>query len=189
MPCHADLLDNESILAVLLIGCKRRALAPPTQVLAIQVSIRHTGGKEALTVIRFDSLPGDMQALISDFVEVDCDNIPALLPTREVRIADIPVVKLCEFDRGTEYARELNPDNAPPLVIADNHFLDGKHRCFSFRELGVESFIAIDLTGIATPHMIDMNSMGELTNQTFALAAPVKPKRPLETSPSVPEMF
>jgi hypothetical protein len=174
---------------MLQIGSKRRALAPPTQVLAMQVSIRHTGGKEALTVIRFDSLPGDMQALISDFVEVDFENVPALLPTREVRIADIPIVKLCEFDRGAEYARELNPDNAPPLVIADNHFLDGKHRCFSFRELGVESFIAIDLTGIATPHMIDMNSMGELTNQTVALAAPVKPKRPPETSPSVPEMF
>lgn len=140
-------------------------------------------------MIRFDSLPGDMQALISDFVEVDCDNVPALLPTREVRIADIPVVHLCEFDRGTAYARALNPDNAPPLIIADNHFLDGKHRCFSFREQGVESFIAIDLTGIATAYMIEMNSMGELTNKTVALEAPMKPKRRPESSPSVLEMF
>jgi hypothetical protein len=174
---------------MLQIGSKRRALAPPTPVLVIQVGILHTGGKGALTMIRFDSLPEDMQALISDFVELDCDNVQALLPTREVRIADIPVVELCEFDRGTGYARELNPDNAPPLVIANNHFLDGKHRCFSFRDLGVESFIAIDLTGIATPHMIDMNSMGELTNQTVALEAPAKPKRRAESSPSVPEMF
>jgi hypothetical protein len=124
-------------------------------------------------MIRFDSLPEDMQSLISDFAEADCDHVPALLPTCEVRIADIPVVRLCEFDRGTAYARALNPDNAPPLVIADNHFLDGKHRCFTFRELGVESFIAIDLTGIATPHMIEMNSMGELRQ----VEAAAKPRR------------
>jgi len=48
-------------------------------------------------MIRFDSLPDDMQSLISDFVELDSDNVPALLPTCEVRIADIPVVRLCEF--------------------------------------------------------------------------------------------
>ncbi|WP_408601694.1 hypothetical protein [Pseudomonas sp. PLMAX] len=129
-------------------------------------------------MIRFDSLPEDMQSLISDFVEVDRDNVPAMLPTREVRIADIPIVRLCEFDRGTAYARALTPENAPPLVIAENHFLDGKHRCFSFRELGVESFIAIDLTGIASPHMIEMNSMGELSGQSaLQVEAPAKPKR------------
>lgn len=124
-------------------------------------------------MIRFDSLPGDMQCLISDFVGTALDGVPALLPTREVRIADIPIVQLCEFDRGTDYARALNPDNAPPLIIADNHFLDGKHRCFSFRELGVESFIAIDLTGIAEPDMIEMNSMGELHQEEAA----AKPRR------------
>lgn len=163
---------------------------PPTQVLAHHVGIRHTGGKEALIMIRFDSLPGDMQALISDFVDLDCDNVPALLPTREVRIADIPVAPLCEFDRGTAYARALNPDNAPPLIIADNHFLDGKHRCFSFREQGVESFIAIDLTGIATAYMIEMNSMGELANRTVALEAEVsaRSKRQHDPSPSEFEM-
>lgn len=129
-------------------------------------------------MIRFDSLPDDMQSLISDFVEVDRDSVPALLPTREVRIADIPIARLCEFDRGTAYARALNPDNAPPLVIADNHFLDGKHRCFSFRELGVESFIAIDLTGIATAHMIEMSSMGALSGQRDRqVEKPAKPKQ------------
>jgi len=39
--------------------------------------------------------------------------------------------------------------------------------------LGVESFIAIDLTGIATPHMIEMNSMGELRQ----VEAAAKPRR------------
>lgn len=122
-------------------------------------------------MIRFDSLPDDMQCLIYDFAGSDLESIPAMLPTREVRIADIPIVRLNEFDRGTEYARALNPDNAPPLIIADNHFLDGKHRCFSFRELGVERFIAIDLSGIAEPDMIEMNSMGEL-HQEEAAAKP-----------------
>lgn len=116
-------------------------------------------------MICFHSLPDDMQCLIYDFAGSDMGNIPAMLPTREVRISDIPIVRLCEFDRGMAYARALTPDNAPPLIIADNHFLDGKHRCFSFRESGVQSFTAIDLTGIALPDMIATNSMGELSEK------------------------
>lgn len=129
-------------------------------------------------MIRFDCLPDDMQCLIYDFAGSDLEKIPPMLPTRSVRIADIPVVRLNEFDRGSEYARALKPDNAPPLIIADNHFLDGKHRCFSFRELGVESFIAIDLSGIAEPDMIEMNSMGELSGQRECeVEVSAKPKR------------
>jgi len=113
-------------------------------------------------MIDYTSLPDDMQSLIFDFVGRDFDAIPKTLPTRQVKISDIPVVELDVFDRGSAYARRLTPENAPPLIIADNHFLDGKHRCFSFRELGVESYLAIDLSGIADPDMVEQNSMGLL---------------------------
>lgn len=113
-------------------------------------------------MIRFTDLPEDMQCLIHDFVGRDFDKIPEFLPSRMLRIADIPVAPLDEFDRGTAYARRLTPENSPPLIIADNHILDGKHRCFSFRELGVETFEAVDLSGLAEPEMIKGNSLGEL---------------------------
>ena len=117
-------------------------------------------------MIDYSSLPDDMQSLIFDFVGRDFDAIPKTLPARQVQISDIPVVELDEFDRGSAYARRLTPENAPPLIIADDHFLDGKHRCFSFRELGVETHLAIDLSGIADPDMVEQNSMGLLLSPT-----------------------
>jgi hypothetical protein len=115
-------------------------------------------------MIKFADLPLDMQTLISDFVTAPIGDkaIPEYLPTREVRIADIPVIPLDEYDRGTRYARSMVPTETPPIIIADNCFMDGKHRRFSFQELGLETVTAIDLTGIAHPEMVAMCSMGEL---------------------------
>jgi hypothetical protein len=115
-------------------------------------------------MIKFADLPPDMQTLISDFVTAPIGDkaIPQFLPTREVRIADLPVVPLDEYDRGTRYARNMKPSETPPIIIADGQFLDGKHRRFSFQELGLETVTAIDLTGIAHPKMVAICSMGEL---------------------------
>jgi hypothetical protein len=115
-------------------------------------------------MIKFADLPLDMQTLISDFVTAPIGDkaIPEYLPTLEVRIADLPAVPLDEYDRGTRYARSMVPTETPPIIIAENRFMDGKHRRFSFQELGLETVTAIDLTGIAHPEMVAMCSMGEL---------------------------
>jgi len=115
-------------------------------------------------MIKFADLPLDMQTLISDFVTAPIGDkaIPEYLPTLEVRIADLPAVPLDEYDRGTRYARSMVPTETPPIIIADGYFMDGKHRRFSFQELGLETVTAIDLTGIAHPEMVAMCSMGEL---------------------------
>lgn len=115
-------------------------------------------------MIKFADLPLDMQTLISDFVTAPIGDktIPEYLPTCEVRIADLPAIPLDEYDRGTRHARSMAPTETPPIIIADGHFMDGKHRRFSFQELGLETVTAIDLTGIAHPKMVAMCSMGKL---------------------------
>ncbi|AYG47814.1 hypothetical protein DV532_26385 (plasmid) [Pseudomonas sp. Leaf58] len=115
-------------------------------------------------MIKFSDLPPDMQTLISDFIGAPIGDaaIPEHLPVIDVRLADIPIVPLCEYDRGTLYARRMSPEQTPPIIVADNQFLDGKHRRFSFLELGLTSVPAIDLTGIADPEMVKFCSMGEL---------------------------
>lgn len=115
-------------------------------------------------MISFESLPDDMRVLISDLIcGVDQSNlIPEYLPTRIVKINDLPVVPLNEYDRGTIYARKMRVDDVPPMIVAYNQFVDGKHRRLSFSEQGINSVTVIDLTGIADPRMIEMCSMGEL---------------------------
>jgi hypothetical protein len=115
-------------------------------------------------MIKFSDLPLDMQTLISDYIGAPIGDsaIPDHLPLVDVRLSDLPVVPLDEYDRGTLYARRMNPDQTPPLIVSDNHFLDGKHRRFSFHEQGLETVKAIDLTGIADPKMVAFCSMGVL---------------------------
>lgn len=115
-------------------------------------------------MIKFAKLPPDMQVLVSDYIGAPIGDpaIPEQLPVIDVRLADLPVVPLCEYDRGTLYARRMTPDNTPPIIIADNQFLDGKHRRFSFLELGLESIPAIDLTGLADPQIVKFCSMGKI---------------------------
>lgn len=129
----------------------------------IEASARSTA-KRVNAMIKFSDLPPDMQTLISDFIGAPIGDtaIPEHLPVIDVRLADLPVVPLCEYDRGTLYARRMSPDLTPPIIVADNQFLDGKHRRFSFLELGLTSVPAIDLTGIADPEMVKFCSMGEV---------------------------
>ncbi len=118
-------------------------------------------------LLSFDTLPPDMRVLIEDYIRGSRDDDvgrvpPTELPVVKVPVAGIPSVPLNEHDRGTAYAREMMLDNVPPIVIADGQFLDGKHRAFLARELAVETLLAIDLSGLATPDMIRSNSMGPL---------------------------
>lgn len=129
----------------------------------IEASARCTT-KRVNAMIKFSDLPPDMQTLISDFIGAPIGDaaIPEHLPVIDVRLTDLPVVPLCEYDRGTLYARRMVPEQTPPIIIADNQFLDGKHRRFSFLEMGLSTVPAIDLSGIADPHMVKICSMGEI---------------------------
>lgn len=115
-------------------------------------------------MIKFSDLPPDMQTLISDFIGAPIGDsaIPEHLPVIDVMLADLPVVPLCEYDRGTLYARRMSPEQTPPIIIAENQFMDGKHRRFSFQELGLTTVPAIDLSGIADPEMVRFCSLGEI---------------------------
>jgi hypothetical protein len=48
------------------------------------------------------------------------------------------------------------------FVIAEGYFMDGKHRAFSARTKARRTLVAIDLSGIIDPTMIDGNEMGRL---------------------------
>ncbi len=127
-----------------------------------------------MRTIRFDDLPDDMQVLIEDLVcqtavasgTVGNDReIPDELPVIAVDIADLPDVPVADpeadgDDRGIPYAREMDPGEVPPILVADGLFLDGRHRVWRFRDLGLATIQAIDLTGIADPTMAAANSMG-----------------------------
>jgi hypothetical protein len=114
--------------------------------------------------IAFADLPQDMQSLIGDFVLGNgaALAIPKRLPLAIVEVASIPVVGLDPFDRGAEYALRMDLDETPPIVIAEGYFMDGKHRAFSARTKARRTLVAIDLSGIIDPTMIDGNEMGRL---------------------------
>jgi hypothetical protein len=114
--------------------------------------------------ICFRDLPDDMQVLIDDFVR-GCDDVrtlPDRLPVIEVETAWIPEIALDPFDRGEDYALAMDLDETPPIIVAEGHFMDGKHRAHAARRRGRASLAAIDLTGIVDPHMLACNTMGRL---------------------------
>lgn len=119
---------------------------------------------ESSHLIRFDALPPDMQVLLDDFIR-GCGrdvSIPALLPLVEVAVDNIPVVPLDPFDRGPDYALRMDLELTPPIVVAEGHFMDGKHRVYAARSCGRLKLTAIDLTGLIDPVMLERNSMGQL---------------------------
>lgn len=120
---------------------------------------------EGSQFIRFDALPPDMQVLLDDFIR-GCGRdvpIPALFPLVEVVVKNIPIIALDPFDRGPDYAFQMNLDDTPPIIVADGHFMDGKHRAHAARASGRSSLPAIDLTGLIDPRMLELNSMGRLS--------------------------
>lgn len=114
--------------------------------------------------MKFNELPGDMQNLVVRYAQAvnPSATIPANLPTITLNLADLPVVPLDEYDRGTLHARRMKPDQVPPILVAHNQFLDGKHRRHCFDEQGLDSIAAIDLTHLISPSVALSNSYGEL---------------------------
>lgn len=122
-----------------------------------------TPRKASASSIAFDCLPEDLQVLIWQFMESE-DGVerspPRFLPTRVIPVAGIPVVDLDPYDRGADHAHSMDLTLTPPIVVAYDHFIDGKHRAFRARHLRWENLVAIDLTDIMTRDLAESNSMG-----------------------------
>ena len=114
--------------------------------------------------VAFAALPPDMQVLVDDFVNGNGANrkIPDLLPVVEVEVTRIPVVGMDEDDRGLSHAMAMDLDCTPPIIVAEDHFMDGRHRSHKARLDRRRSLEAIDLSGLIDAHMLACNSMGKL---------------------------
>lgn len=128
--------------------------------------------------IAFADLPEDMQCLVEQLV-LDADEdavIPAMLPLGTVPLAGLPDLPLDDLERGEAYALDMDPDLVPPVLIAEGHFLDGRHRSFAARARGVERIAAIDLSGIVPPAAARGHSMGRVLGWERGVAyAPALP--------------
>ncbi|MGY3581444.1 hypothetical protein ACVIGB_000486 [Bradyrhizobium sp. USDA 4341] len=114
--------------------------------------------------VAFVALPPDMQVLVSDFVsgQTSLRGVPEFLPLVEIAVRRIPIVELNEDDRGTDHAMAMDLDVTPPIIVAEGHFMDGRHRSYKARLDNRSSLDAIDLTGIIDQRMLAYNSMGML---------------------------
>ncbi len=116
--------------------------------------------------MRFDALPADMRDIVEALVLFTAAEgggliangcvVPVDLPIVDVALDDVPEVPLADpeadgDDRGVDHARAMDPARVPPIVIADGLLLDGRHRVWRSRDLGLATIQAVDLTGIADP--------------------------------------
>jgi hypothetical protein len=124
--------------------------------------------------VAFADLPDDMQVLVSDFVtgqRYGCE-VPEFLPLVEIEVCRIPIVELSTDDRGTDHALAMDLDTTPPIIVADGHFMDGRHRSYKARHDHRRSLDAIDLSGIVDRRMLEHNSMGRLLEASDEPVAP-----------------
>jgi hypothetical protein len=114
--------------------------------------------------VAFADLPDDMQVLVSDFVTGQrcVRDVPEFLPLVEVAVCRIPIVELSDDDRGVNHATAMDLDTTPPIIVAEGHFMDGRHRSYKARLDDRQSLDAIDLSGIVDAGMLKSNSMGRL---------------------------
>lgn len=129
--------------------------------------------------VAYADLPYDLKVLIQQYAETDAGEhgaVPSRLPVRTVAVRDLPAIPLDPFDRGEAHAREMDLRQTPPILIANGYFLDGKHRIFRARELGVEALPAIDLTGIANPRNMRMSDDLKLQGRGDRTAGAASPK-------------
>jgi hypothetical protein len=115
--------------------------------------------------VAFADLPEDLQCLIEQFV-LDYDPsivIPATFAIGTIPVANLPKIPLDRYDRGIAYARAMDPEKTPPLLIARGCLMDGKHRIFSARQKNIRTLRAIDLTAIIPTRAIEGNEMGTVS--------------------------
>lgn len=139
---------------------------------------------ESKSSIAYSSLPEDLRVLIDQLVldrhDAVVESVPTILPLVGVRVEMISRQDLAlddegsvygddetydsdnGVDRGVLYAREMDLDATPPIVIADMAILDGRHRIWKAIQEGRTILAAIDLTGIVSPSL-SRHGMAQLT--------------------------
>lgn len=98
--------------------------------------------------VAYSSLPPDMQDIVAQYLEMAGWEIPAMLPTRVIPLSAFPDMELADGytdERGEAYAAEMIGQKVPPIVVAGNTWLDGRHRVWAARKEGRLGMVAIDL--------------------------------------------
>ena len=108
-----------------------------------------SGGKflalfESAQRVRMANLPDDMQVLVSDlWWSVRDDDPPDAFSVVSIPAENFPEPEL-DSNRGKEYALSMEGD-LPPVVISNGTWLDGNHRVYRAKRLGLLSVSALDL--------------------------------------------
>jgi hypothetical protein len=99
----------------------------------------------------FRDLPDDMQILIAEIIDVvgseqDCEKLKDhSFEIHELPIAIFPSVPISTDYRDEKYAEAMIGEKLPPLLIHGDKWLDGRHRLWAFKQMGITSVECIDL--------------------------------------------
>lgn len=96
--------------------------------------------------ISLNSLPKDMQELISQFFGDQNKELPTTLPIKNVKVSNLPLLPLNPNDRGEIHISNMIGKELPPIIISNGKLLDGKHRIYAAKKEGKQTLKAIDLT-------------------------------------------
>lgn len=131
----------------------------PTPGAVVEQLLAESRTLDSLGVVRATDLPDDMQVLLDDFMV----KVPAFLPVAYYRVASMPEVELDPYDRGEEHARAMVGSETPPILLAGDHVLDGKHRIWAARQAGQQTIAGVDLASIGKLRRdVLRNSLGRL---------------------------
>lgn len=129
--------------------------------------------------IAHDELPPDIAELVGAFISGPDDDEhylpPTTLPLVTLDMARMPETAFDagSDDRGAAYAMAMGRD-VPPIIVADGHVLDGRHRLYAARQRGDATIDAIDLSGLAHPTSLAADSLGTI-QPPAPTAPPVTP--------------
>ncbi|MSU58020.1 MAG: hypothetical protein EXS35_07550 [Pedosphaera sp.] len=99
----------------------------------------------------FQDLPDDVQTLVSDIVgimgsEHDWEELKDHeFEIHELPVAVFPSVPVSTDYRDEEYAEAMIWKKLPPLLIHGHKWLDGRHRIWAFKRMGITSAECINL--------------------------------------------
>jgi hypothetical protein len=131
--------------------------------------------------IQYHDLPEVIQGLIFDFIDMNLPagsgspTIPNILPLGIVPVRGLPHVPISIREdgvRGVAYARRMDLDKTPPILIAYGVLIDGRHRIYAAREKRRDSLIAIDLTDYIKQETAEANGMGPVIGFQKILKTP-----------------
>jgi hypothetical protein len=121
----------------------------------------------ARLAVRFSELPQDMQVILDDCLQGEAclwKTMPEMLEAVALPLSCLPRAALDDedepgllsleqadqagYDRGQAYAQAMVMEQTPPIIVADQAWLDGRHRVHQARRLGHTHIWAFDFSGI-----------------------------------------